>query len=77
VRRLVAALPFQHGILVNWRGKTEYIPFPFKVMSAEQTNVFPKAKLPEKESGDESPHSMEKDSPPCVMAPGLTLQTGS
>ena len=28
--------------------------------SAEQTNVVPRAKLPEKESGDESPHSKRR-----------------
>ena len=57
VRRLVAALPFQDGIFVNRRGKTANIPIQFQVKPAEQTNVVPKAKLLEKESGDESPHS--------------------
>ena len=57
MRRLVAALPFQHGIFVNWLGKTANIPCQFQVKSAEHSKVFPRAKLPEKESGDESPHS--------------------
>ena len=57
VRRLVAALLFQHGIFVNRLGKTTNMPFQFQVKSAEQTNDVPGAKLPEKESGDGSPHS--------------------
>ena len=57
VRRLVAALPFSHGIFGNLRGETVNIPFQFQVKSAGQTNVVPRAKLFEKESGDESPHS--------------------
>ena len=60
MRRLVAALPFRHGIFVNQRGKTGNTPFRFQVKSAEQTNVVPRAKLPEKESGDESPHSKRR-----------------
>ena len=60
MRRLVAALPFQHGIFVNRRGKTANIPFQFQVKSAEQTNVVPRAKLLEKESDDESPHSKRR-----------------
>jgi hypothetical protein len=56
VRRLVAALPFQHGIFVNRRGESANIPFQFLVKSTEQTSDFARAKLSEKESGDESPH---------------------
>jgi hypothetical protein len=44
VRRLVAALPFSHGIFGNLRGKTVNIPFQFQVKSAGQTNVVPRAK---------------------------------
>ena len=55
VRRLVAALPFQHGIFVNRHGKTANIQF--QVKSAEHTKVFRRAKFPEKESSDESQHS--------------------
>ena len=57
VRRLLAALPLQHGILVNRHRKTANIPFQFQVKPAETTNVVRRAKSPEKESGDESPHS--------------------
>ena len=57
VRRLVAALPFQHGIFVNRPGKTVEIPFQLQVKSPQQSIVVPVAKLPVKESGDESPHS--------------------
>ena len=57
MRRLVAALPFQHGIFVNRRAKTANIPLQFQVKAAEQTNVVPGAKLHKKESGDELPHS--------------------
>ena len=41
VRRLVAALPFSHGIFGNLRGETVNIPFQFQVKSAGQTNVVP------------------------------------
>ena len=44
-------------MLVNRRGRPANIPFQFQVKSTEQTNVFPRAKYPEKDSGDESPHS--------------------
>ena len=46
VRRLVAALAFQHRIFVNRRGKVARISFQFQVKSAEQTNVIPEAQLP-------------------------------
>jgi hypothetical protein len=48
-------MTFQRGIFVNLRGETANIQF--QVKSAKQTNVVPSAKRPEKESGDESPHS--------------------
>ncbi len=57
VRRLVAALPFRNVIFVNWHGKTTRHPFQFQVKSTVQTKIVARAKLPEKESGDESPHS--------------------
>jgi hypothetical protein len=57
VRRLVAALPFQYSIFVNQRGKTASHSFQFQVKSLVQTNIVSTAKIPEKESGDESPHS--------------------
>ena len=46
VRRLVAALPFPHGMFANRRGNTANIPSPFQVKPAETANVVPKAKSP-------------------------------
>ena len=48
---------FSHGIFGKLRGETVNIPVQFQMKSAGQTNVAPRAKLFEKQSGDESPHS--------------------
>jgi hypothetical protein len=50
-------LPFQYSLFVNQRGTTASHSFQFQVKSIVQTNIVSKAKSPEKESGDESPHS--------------------
>ena len=57
VRRLVTALPFQNSIFVNRRGNTKRNSFEFQVKLTVQRKIVSRAKLPEKESGDESPHS--------------------
>ena len=44
-----------------WRNSKKF-PFQFQVKSAVQTYVVSSAKFPEKESGDESPHSNGPDS---------------
>jgi hypothetical protein len=48
---------FNTAFLSIGLGKTVNIPFQFQVKSGKKTSDFPKAKSPEKESGDESPHS--------------------
>ena len=57
MRRLVAALLFEYGLFVNQREETAINLLQFQVQLTVQTNIVSRAKLPEKESGDESPHS--------------------